>query len=153
MPRRDYKKKISRTLKYSEIYNSKEKYAGGGITNPTPHLPSEMWVEIMDDPFLDENGHWEVTGRPQIHIGGTRAAFEEMGLLFLALAHYFPPEPGYSTSLELDDETGKSAIHFVVHLPSNSSEKERFSKVQNIASGILDENGDVIVTKPLNADE
>lgn len=146
MPRREYKKKISRTLKYSEAFDNKGRYIGGGIQNSTPHIESEMWVEVMDDPVVDrETGDLVVTGRSQIHLAGTRKAFEELGVLLLALANYTPPEPGYSLSVELNDRENRPSIHLVVHLPIDDlNSKPVFPKIHNVATGYVDRKGTII---------
>ena len=148
MTSREYKKRITRTLKYSETFDNKGKYIGGGIQNSTPHIESEMWVEIMDDQVMDrETGEWVTTGRPQIHLAGTQRAFEELGVLLLALANYAPPQSGYSISIELNNRENQPGVHFVVHLPVESlKSKPAFSKVHNVASGIIEKGGNIIDT-------
>ncbi len=155
MPRKKYKKKIACTLKFSEIYNDKGKFVGGGMRNPTSHIDNEMWVEIMDDPVLSrETDQWGVTGRQQMHIAGTRKAYEELGILFLAMANYDPPEPGYSVSIELSDRENQPAVHFVVHLPvEDINTRPKYAKIHNIATGIIDEDGNITDTTLLAKEE
>lgn len=144
MPRKEYKRKISRTLKFSELFNAKGDYVGGGILNSTSHIEGEMWVEIMDDLVLDDIEGWIPTGRSQIHLLGTRKAFEELGVLFMALASYSPPEQGYSASLEFCNRESKPSIHLVVHLPVTDLEsKPIVTDLRNIASGRIEKDGNV----------
>ncbi len=147
--RKDIKKRISKTLKFSEITSNTGKFLGGGILNNIKDIPSEVWVGILDDPILDRERDEEInTGRIQLHLGGTRQGMEELGVFLLALAHYYPPEPGYSLSFELNDIQDKPIIHLVIHLPVNdSTEKSPFSKIHNVATAKFSIDGKQIEDK------
>ena len=140
-----YKLKISKTLWFSEIYNS-EGFIGGGILNPTKNIKDEIWVEIMDDPVYDRaSDSWGPTGRIQMHVGSTRRSLEELGTFLLALARYSPPKPGYSASFELKDHIGEPAVHLVFHLPIDEEEERPvFSKIHNVATAIFGPDGQFI---------
>ncbi len=118
MVQKNYKKEIALTLRYNAEFGDEGEFIGGEIENSTSHIKSETWVEIMDDPVRDrETDEWGVTGRPQIHVAGTRKAFEELGVLFLTLGNCAPPDPRHTVEVELNDREDQPAIHFVVHLP------------------------------------
>lgn len=142
MPVVESKKKVTRTLKFIEVFTNKGKYAGGGIGNSLRHTEDEIWVEIVDDPVPDNSGKGLVTsGRPQIHIGGTRQAFEELGVFFLALAHYQPERPGYSHSFHLGNTKGDPTLHLVVHLPQeDEAKRKQFSVVHTVARTYIAED-------------
>jgi hypothetical protein len=140
--------KISRTLKFNDYYSSDGKFKGGGIGNKATHIHSELWLEIMEDLFLnEETNEEESTGVKQVHLGGTRQGLEELAVILLALSQYDPPEPGYSASFELPNEEGKPIVNLVLHLPVNSmEEKQPFPMIHHIARAIFDEKSGEIDT-------
>ncbi len=146
MPSIDTRKKVTRTLKFQEGFNEKGEYAGGGIRNSTSHVENEMWVEIVDDPVWDDNTqNYFNSGYPQIHIGGTRQSFEEFGVFLLALAHYQPQKPGYSSSFILEDAEGEQALHLVVHLPQEeSTPRKKFPVIHTFARALFSNDGEFI---------
>ena len=137
------KRKVTRTLKFSEIINSQGEFIGGGILNKISHVEKEMWVEVMTDTVLDDNSdEWLETGRLQIHLGSSRRALEELGVFLLALAHYRPPKPSYSLSFDLNDHKEQPSIHLVIHLPQEeNTEKVNFSKIHTVAKGHISPDG------------
>jgi len=146
--RKKKKKKITLALKSDIVFNKAGEFVGGGILNTIEHIDEGMWVEIMDDPVLDdETNQWGVTGRLQIHLGSTRQALEELGTFLVSLAHYHPPQPGYSAHFEFTDSQDEPTLHLVVHLPVDSlDDKSSFEKVHNVASAIVSVDGEVQVT-------
>lgn len=148
MGKKIIKQQLAVTLKTSIIRNKQGRFVGGGVLNPTPHVPREVWVEAMEDLALTKRGRWKNTGYTQLHLGGTRKAFKELGIFFLALSQYRPPAPGYSAHFELDDELGQPAIHLIVHLPINKIEdKQSFNKSYNIAKATIMSDGTVSESK------
>ncbi len=144
--RKETKKRVSKTLKFSEITNEKGIYVGGGILNTIKHIPTDLWVELMDDPLLNSESEEEViTDRIQLHLGGTRRGFEELGVFLLALAKFHPPDDNYSLSFDLRNVNNEPAIHLIVHLPVNSeSEKKQFSKVHSVAKARISLDGNQV---------
>ncbi len=141
-------KKVPLSLKSSTIYNSAGKFVGGGILNSTRHVDSEIWVEVMDDPVLDRATDEEgVTGRLQIHLGGTRRALKELGTFLLSLAYYSPPKPGYSASFEFTKPDGEPVVHLIVHLPvRNPGERPTFLQIHTGATAIVRKDGKIYET-------
>jgi hypothetical protein len=135
------KKKITRTLRYSEYQDDRGNFRGGGIDNNSNYIYSELWLEIMEDLFLNsETNEEESTGVKQVHLGSTRRGLEELAVFLLALSKYDPPEPGYSANFELPNEKGEPIVNLVVHLPVNSmEEKQNFQMVHHISRAIFDE--------------
>lgn len=151
MSRVKMKQKVELTLKSSIIRDKDGEFRGGGILNSTAHVADEMWVEFMDDPVMDrDTDRWGVTGRHQVHLGTTRRALEEFAVFLLSLAHYRPPEPGYTAHFELTDPEHKPSLHLVVHLPvEEPNYRPRFAKVHNVGTAtISDEEGTVDTTLP-----
>jgi hypothetical protein len=142
-------KKIHRTLKFSEVYTETGEYAGGGIDNSVSHIEDDMRVEITDDPIWDnDSGEFFSSGRPQIHIGGTRRAFEELGVFLLALAHYRPREPGYSMSFNLENAEGDPALHLVIHLPQDDEiPRAKFPIIHTFGRAYFNEDGQLVEDK------
>lgn len=146
--RKKSKEKVTLTLKSSAIYNDAGIFVGGGILNTVEHVDTGIWGEIMEDPVWDqETNQWGVTGRLQIHLGSTRQALEELGTFLISLAHYRPPQPGYSAHFELKDYKGVPLLHLIIHLPVDSVEdKVSFEKVHNVASAIVRSDNTIQLT-------
>jgi hypothetical protein len=139
---KETKKRLTRTLTFVDVYDDKGKHTGGGTRMPRRHMKDELWVQLTNDPVMDRTGLEGETGRLQIHLGSTRRALEEFALMLLAIAHYTPPEPGYSASLELQDQNGNPAAHLVVHLPDEEPDRRPdFSAIHNVFSGTIYEDG------------
>jgi hypothetical protein len=143
----NYSKRISKTLKFSEIYNSAGTYVGGGISNSKGHVNDEIWVEIMEDPVLDPQTENLInTGRLQIHIGSTRRALNELGTFLLALANYSPPRGGYTSHIEWSNRDGEPQLHVILHLPiDESEERPKFDQSINVATGVISYDGEQVM--------
>ena len=151
MERRETNQRVSKTLKFSEIYNDSGKFSGGGILNSTNAIEDEMWIEIMDDLVLDpKDDRWKSTGRLQIHLGSTKRALEQLGTFLLALSRYQPPQSGYTASFELKDKDENPILHLVFHLPNDQPNKrEKFARIHNIASAQISNDGTQIIDTTL----
>lgn len=137
-------REVTVKLKSSVIFDKIGRFVGGGIRNSKKHVNSGIWIEIMDDPVLSPSDEWEVTGRIQMHLGGTRQAYEELGKFLLSLAHYHPPEPGYSAHFEWSDLQDNPILHMIIHLPvEDVSERTEFSKVYNFGTAVMDDNDEL----------
>lgn len=149
------KQKIVRTLKFVEVLNSKGEFMGGGIRNSSKHIEEEVWVEIMPDNGATVLPEEFTTGRIQIHMGGTRRAFEELGVFFLALSRYRPSKDGYSMSFDLVGQEGSPVALLTLYLPmEEGEEKKRFYQIHTVASAWISKDGRDVVektTKPRKA--
>ncbi len=155
MAQKNCKKEIKLTLRYSEVYNKKGEFIGGGMKNRRPYVEAEMWVEIVDGPVLEQGADAVGSARkPQIHLFGTRKAFKELGVFFLGLANYVTPDSGYRTHVELSNSEGQLGIHFIVHLPIEDIHKKPvLLKVHTGGVGILGKDGKIIdITPPIKRD-
>ena len=138
-------KSIRLSLKTSIITNAAGLVVGGGIVNPRKHLNDEIWVEIMEDPILkkdvDEEG---CTGRLQIHVGSTRRAIKELGVILLALSQYESSDSTYSVNLELTNREGMPAVYLIFHVPEERAGKRpSFNQIHNISTASIDNLGRV----------
>jgi hypothetical protein len=138
-----YKLKVSKTLKFSEIYNDEGKFVGGGIGTRPLKIENGAWVQLFEDQvFGPEDDEPRPTGRIQLHLGWTREALEEFATLLLALSRYDPPDDGYSLSFDLADQDGKPTARLVVHLPVNNiDERQPFNRLVNLFSGTVYDDG------------
>jgi hypothetical protein len=143
MNRKDYRKKITRTITFTEYWSDSGEYVGGGISKSVQNINLETWVQLFDDLVMDDQStKIGSTGRQQIHIGGTRRAFKELGTILLALSLFEPPKPGYNIHLDLLNENGEPTIHLVLQLPIREiKEKQKFEKTINIGTAIIGEDG------------
>lgn len=138
------KVKLTRSFRLTEVYDTHGGFIGGGVLTRREHMKDELWVQVTEDPVLDPaSGTEGSTGRLQIHLGSSRRALEELGVMLLAIAHYEPPESGYSASVDLPDREGNPAVHLIVHLPINDEADQRreFAVIHNVFSGRLYDDG------------
>jgi hypothetical protein len=140
------KVKLTRSFRLTEVYDAHGGFIGGGVLTRHEHMRDELWVQVTEDPVLDRaSGTEGSTGRLQIHLGSSRRALEELGVMLLAIAHYEPPESGYRASVELSDREGNPAVHLIVHLPIDEEIDQRpeYAVIHNAFSGRLYDDGTV----------
>jgi hypothetical protein len=148
--RRTTQKKITKTLRFTEIYDRNGRFVGGGVDTETHHIENETWVQADTDPVYDPVTDSEgPTGQIQLHIGGTRRAFAELGTFLLGMAHYRPPKGRYDLHVRLTNVQQKPALHLIVHLPvDDPAEREPFLQTHTGGEAILYADGTLIDVTP-----
>jgi hypothetical protein len=141
------KQRITRTLKFTEVTNKHGRFVGGGVTNTIKHVDEETWVEVFAGSALNSTRRKpQRAKRIQLHVGGTRRAFEELGVFLLALSRYTPHKTDYSVSFDLKDSEDQPVLHFVIHLPvDHLEEKAGFQRIHTVAIAQISEDGKQII--------
>jgi hypothetical protein len=94
------------------------KIISSGVLVPTSHIENELQIDISNDPIFDEDTDEFVDSEKyQVNLRGTQKAFQELGTLLIALAHY-EEDPDYHIHIDnIEDSEGQVAVHLIIHVP------------------------------------
>ncbi len=114
---------VTKRLRVSQEFDARGQITAEGILTPMQHADHELWAQFFDE-FKDEMGpndnwDWEHLDPTdfQIHIGGTRRAYEELGTVLLTLVRAKSLSPSYSIDFDLQVIHADGTVHFRIHPP------------------------------------
>src|SRR5512140_3303872 len=106
---------VEKRLKVAKLLDRRGKEIGEGIRVPTTHADGEMWFQMMDEFTMDDEPSAVDPTLLQIHIGGTRKAYEELATILLTLARMRTVSPHYKVQLDWKPINSKGTTHFIIH--------------------------------------
>ena len=136
------RKDIKKTLRTVLIFNKDKQHIGDGILNPIDHIDDEIWIQMLSD--VEPDGILDFTQPElmQIHIGGTKRAFEQLATVLMALARIKEFNPDYSLQFDWKLLTSNNSMHIIIHKPvGKPEEKTAFLKIHNITTALFDKDG------------
>jgi hypothetical protein len=124
----EYKRKITKIIKFCNIFDDNGKFLGGGILNNTSHIEKELWVDVQNEPTDIDNT--QPFGKYQIHIGSSKNALYELGVFLIGMSMFEPVDEEFSLSFDITDREAEPVLHLVVHTPiQNVSTRKKFSTI------------------------